>query len=188
MKEVYENLIATALQKQPSLKIGLNDAASIESIHSLELLIGKKLPQDFMDTYLISDGSVDGSVRLFNGLSLLSIEEIAQLWQAMKGIKASGAFIKDGKEIVADSDEAIKSDWWNDGWLPITDNMSGDYTIIDLAPNDAGTYGQIFQYWHDSSHRTLEATSFKNWIIRTTENIEKGISKYDEDYDAFIEF
>jgi cell wall assembly regulator SMI1 len=188
MKEIWNNLIIAALKTKPSIAIKLNDAATIENIDSLETLIGKKLPQDFMDAYLISDGSVDGSVRLFNGLSLLPIAEIKQLWQAMKEIKASGAFIKDGKEIVADSDEAIKSDWWNEGWLPITDNMSGDYTIIDLAPNDAGTYGQVFQYWHDSSHRTLEATSFKNWIIRTTDNIEKGISKYDEDYDGFIEF
>jgi cell wall assembly regulator SMI1 len=188
MKEIWNNLIATAQQAKPTLTIKLNDAASIESIHSLELLIGKKLPQDFLDAYLISDGSVDGSVRLFNGLSLLSIAEITQLWQAMKEIKASGAFIKDGTKIVADADESIKSDWWKEGWLPITDNMSGDYTILDLAPNIGGTYGQVFQYWHDSSHRTLEATSFKNWMIRTTENIEKGISKYDESYDAFITF
>jgi cell wall assembly regulator SMI1 len=188
MKEIWNNLIFAVQQAKPTLTIKLNDAASIESIHSLELLIGKKLPQDFMDAYLIANGSAKGSVRLFNGLNLLSIEEIKQQWQAMKEIKASGAFIKDGKEIMADADESIKSDWWNEGWLPITDNMSGDYTILDLAPNGEGTYGQIFQYWHDSSHRILEATSFKNWMIRTTENIEKGISKYDEDYDGFIEF
>jgi cell wall assembly regulator SMI1 len=188
MKEIWNNLIVAALKVKPSIPIKLNDAATIENIDLLEMLIGKKLPQDFMDAYLISDGSSKGTVRLFNGLSLLPIEEIRQLWQAMKEIKASGAFIKDGKEIVADADIAIKSDWWNEGWLPITDNMSGDYTILDLAPNIGGTYGQVFQYWHDSSHRTLEATSFKNWMIRTTENIEKGISKYDESYDAFITF
>jgi cell wall assembly regulator SMI1 len=188
MKEIWNNIIFAAQQAKPTLTIKLNDAASNESIHSLELLICKKIPQDFMDVYLISNGSTKGSVRLFNGLSLLSIAEITQLWQGMKEIKASGAFKKNGKEIVADADTAIKSDWWNEGWVPITDNMSGDYTILDLAPNTEGTYGQVFQYWHDSSHRTLEATSFKNWIIHTTENIEKGISKYDEDYDAFIEF
>jgi cell wall assembly regulator SMI1 len=154
MKEIWNKLILSAQEAKPTLTIKLNDASSIESIHSLELLIGKKLPQDFMDAYIISDGSAKGSVRLFNGLSLLSIEEITQQWQAMKEIKVSWAFIKDGKEIVADADTVIKSDWRNEGWLPITDNMSGDYTIIDLAPNDADTYGQIFQYWHDSSHCT----------------------------------
>jgi cell wall assembly regulator SMI1 len=161
MKEIWGNLIYAAQQANPSLVIKLNEGATIENIHSLELLIGKKIPQDFIDAYLIADGSAEGSVRLFNGLSLLPIAEIIQLWQAMKEIKTFGAFTKNGKEILADTDSAIKSDWWNEGWLPITDNMSGDYTIIDLAPNQSGTYGQVFQYWHDSSHRTLEATSFK---------------------------
>jgi cell wall assembly regulator SMI1 len=188
MKEIWNNLIAAAQKANPSIDIKLNTGFAIENIHSLELLIGKKLPQDFVDAYLIADGSAKGSVRLFNGLSLLSIAEIVQLWQAMKEIKASGVFTKDRKEILADADTAVKSDWWNEGWLPITNNMSGDYTIIDLAPNEAGTYGQVFQYWHDSSHRTLEATSFKNWMIKTTEHIEKGISKYDADYDGFVEF
>jgi cell wall assembly regulator SMI1 len=188
MKEIWNNLIIAALKAKPSIVIKLNDAATIENIDSLEILIDKKLPQDFVDAYLVADGSAEGGVRLFNGLSLLPIAEISMLWQAMKEIKASGTFIKDGKEIVADADSSIKSDWWNKGWLPITDNMSGDYTILDLAPNTKGSYGQVFQYWHDSSHRTLEATSFNNWIIQTTEHIEKGISKYDVDYDGFIEF
>jgi cell wall assembly regulator SMI1 len=188
MTDIWNNLLSAAQKAKPSIVIKLKDAGTIENIHSLELLIGKKIPQDFIDAYLIADGSAEGSVRLFNGLSLLSIAEIVQLWQAMKEIKASGAFIKDGKEILADADSAIKSDWWNEGWLPITDNMSGDYTVLDLAPTEEGTYGQVFQYWHDSSYRTLEASSFKNWMIRAIENIEKGIAKYDANYYGFIEF
>jgi cell wall assembly regulator SMI1 len=173
MKEIWNSLITAAQQAKPTLVIKLNCGSNIESIHSLELLLGKNLPKDFIDAYLISDGFAEGSVRLFNGLRLLPIAEMSRLWQAMKEIKASSAFTKDGKEILADANEAIKSDWWNESWLPITDNMSGDYTVLDLAPTEEGTYGQVFKYWHDSSYRTLEASSFKNWMIRAIETLKK---------------
>jgi cell wall assembly regulator SMI1 len=171
MKEIWNSLHNTAKKISPEVS-----------------LINKNLPQDFFDLYLMNNGNPIESAKLFNGVRLLSIEEITTIWQSMKEIKASGAFIINDKEIVADADSAILSDWWNEAWLPITDNMSGDYTILDLAPNVGGTYGQIFQYWHDSSYRTLEATSLKFWLMQTAEKIEKGISKYDESYNAFIEF
>jgi hypothetical protein len=42
----------------------------------------------------------------------------------MKEIKACGSFSNDGKENVADSDKVVLSNWWNEGWLPITDSIS----------------------------------------------------------------
>jgi cell wall assembly regulator SMI1 len=188
LKEAYQQLVNCALLKIPNLSIEQNAPATKAAINDLENLINKKLPQQFVELYLITDGHASNSVRLFNGLRLLSIAEISQVWLSMKDIKASGAFMVDGKEILAEADEQILSDWWNEGWVPITDNMSGDYTILDLAPNTTGTYGQIIQYWHDTSHRTLEATSLENWILVTAKNIEDSISKYNKDYEGFIEF
>jgi molybdopterin molybdotransferase len=119
---------------------------------------------------------------------LLSVAEITQQWLAMQAIKASGAFVINGKEILADADSKIKNDWWNESWLPITDNLSGDYTAIDLDPTTTGTVRQIIEYWHDPSYRNCLGVSLKSWIENLTDKIKKNVAKYNADYNAFIEF
>jgi cell wall assembly regulator SMI1 len=188
LKEAYQQLINVALQKMPTLAVKQNAPATQNAITDLEKLIGKKLPQQFVDLYLITDGNAPSCTRFFNGLRLLSIAEITQQWLAMQAIKTSDAFVIDGKELHADADEKIKNGWWNVSWLPITDNLSGDYTAIDLDPNTKGTYGQIIEYWHDPSFRNCLAPSLQDWILQTANEIENGILKYDENYEGFVKF
>jgi cell wall assembly regulator SMI1 len=188
LKEAYQQLVNCALLKIPDLSVEQNAPATQAAISDLEKLINKKLPQQFVELYLITDGHASNSVRLFNGLRLLSIAEISQLWLSMQEIKASGAFLIDSKEILADADAKIKNEWWNECWLPITDNMSGDYTALDLNPNTTGTYGQIIEYWHDPSFRNVLADSLKTWVENAAEKIKNNLAKYDADYNAFIEF
>jgi molybdopterin molybdotransferase len=188
MKDTIAYLNTIVLQKMPSIILKNNEPATAKSIDDLQILVGKELPQNFIDLYLITDGNSPNSVRFFNGLRLLSIAEITQQWLTMQAIKASGAFIMDGKEILADADTKIKNDWWNENWLPITDNLSGDYTAIDLDPNTTGTYGQIIEYWHDPSYRNVLAPSLRDWILQTAKNIKSGVLHYDENYEGFVAF
>jgi cell wall assembly regulator SMI1 len=188
MEETLNFLIATALEKTPNLKFQNNESSTIKNIEDLEKIVGKKLPQDFIDLYLITDGNAPGSIRLFNGLRLLSIAEISQQWLTMQEIKASGAFVINGKQILADADRKMRNEWWNTGWLPITDNLNGDYTVIDLDPNTKGNHGQIIEYWHDVSFRNVLAPSLKDWLIHTTNDIKNGVLKYDQNYEGFVSF
>lgn len=188
IKQSHKKLIAIALTKNPNVNLAFNAPVLPQEIDALEAIIGKNLPQDFKDFYLISNGNASNSVRLFNGLRLLNVTEMMEIWQSMKTIKASGAFVIDGIAIKADTDIEIKSDWWNENWLPITDNMSGDYLMIDCDPTDKGSYGQVFNFWHDASYRSLEATSFENFIKQTINYIASDKLKYAEDYNGFIAF
>jgi molybdopterin molybdotransferase len=188
MKNTISKLISIAKEKNPNLIIELNKGAKKSEISTLEKIIDKELPSDFVKFYSHCNGFSINSIRLFNGLRLLSIAEIIVLWQSMNEINKSGAFIVDGKPIFAETDKEIKNDWWNENWLPITDNLSGDYTILDLDPNKKGAYGQLFEFWHDPNFRKLIASSLENFIVKTTENINSNKSVYDENYNGFVEF
>jgi cell wall assembly regulator SMI1 len=184
MKKIIKKLTDVALLKVPSAQIKFNPGVPKNEIEEFEKLINKKLPNDFKKFYSLANGNAGESIKLFNGLNLISIEEITQSWNSNRELLNSGAF----KNTKADTDKAIKSDWWNVNWIPITDNMSGDHLVIDLDPTEDGTYGQIFNYWHDPSYRAIEAMSFTDFLNKTIEEIENGILRYDADYNAFIKF
>jgi cell wall assembly regulator SMI1 len=184
MKNTILKLISIAKEKSPNLIIELNEGAKKSDIFTLQKIINKKLPSDFVQFYSHYNGFSINSPRLFNGLRILTIVQ----WQSMNEIKNSGAFVKDGKEILADTDKKIKNNWWNENWLPITDNLSGDYTILDLDPNEGGTYGQIFEFWHDPSYRNVLASSLKKFIEQATIDIKNNKLKYSADYNGFVNF
>jgi cell wall assembly regulator SMI1 len=188
MEKLLNDLVAHALLKALGANIVFNKAASKEDLDKLEMLIGASLPQDFLEFYQVADGNQIQSARLFNGLRLLTVAEIIEIWQSMKDIADSGAFNIDGVEMMADADIEIKNDWWHQAWLPITDNLNGDYTIIDLSPSTFGIYGQVFSFWHDPSYRTIEARSFKEFIAKTTKDIASQKLIYSSDYNGFINF
>jgi cell wall assembly regulator SMI1 len=66
--------------------------------------------------------------------------------------------------------------------------LSGDYTILDLDPNEGGTYGQIIEFWHDPSYRNVLASSLKKFIKQTTIDIKNNKLKYSADYNGFVNF
>jgi cell wall assembly regulator SMI1 len=188
MKNTILKLISIAKEKNPNLIIELNEGAKKSDIDNLGKIINKELPSDFVKFYSHCNGFSINSTRLFNGLRILTIDEIIFQWQSMNEIKNSGAFVKDGKEILADTDKKIKNNWWNENWLPITDNLSGDYTILDLDPNKNGIYGQLFEFWHDPSYRNVVASSLKKFIEQTTIDIKNNKLKYSADYNGFVNF
>ena len=187
MQTLWQNLIDAAKKAAPKADIVINNGTNLDAIKALEILIAKPLPQDFINSYLVCDGISKGKVQLF-GPRLMPIAEIMLNWQSMKEIKASGAFMQKSKAILSEPAQGIKNDWWNDYWLPITDNMSGDYDCIDLDPTDEGVYGQVIRFMHDDAYRSLEAKSMQDWIEKTTLRIKNGELKYDADYTAFIDF
>ena len=84
-------------------------------------------------------------------------------------------------------DKGIKNDWWNDSWIPITYDGSGNHYCLDLDPTEEGIYGQIIRMWHDDAERTLVANSFKEWIVDYKDKLVSGQMVYSEDYFGIID-
>lgn len=184
MKEILKQLISIAKTKEPTVQVQFNEPATEKEIEELEFLINKKLPKDFVQFYSLANGNNENDIRLFNGLCLLPISEIIFHWQGNKEMLESGVY----KNTTADCDAAMKADWWNINWIPITYNLSSDHLVLDLDPTDLGTYGQVCTYWHDPSTRSIEANSFTHFLENTIKEIENAVLRFDADYNGFIKF
>ncbi|MEC3906133.1 SMI1/KNR4 family protein [Tamlana sp. 2201CG12-4] len=164
------------------MKNELNPPASKQNIEKLEHTIGAELPEEYINFLMIHNGQNSDSEGLINVEELLSIERIIQEWKVWKELLDSGDF--SGYE--SDPNKGIKNDWWNDKWIPITHDGGGNHYCIDLDPALGGSSGQIIRMWHDSEERELIAHSFKEWITKYINDLEKGQYVYSEDWGGII--
>jgi cell wall assembly regulator SMI1 len=112
----------------------------------------------------------------------LSFSRILDEWSVWKDLLDDGTFTEDGNVFTAEPDDGIKSNWWNPAWIPFTYNGAGDHLCLDLDPADGGAYAQIIRMWHDGVERTLENTSFTEWLTTYTEDLEQGRYSFEEGY------
>jgi tetratricopeptide (TPR) repeat protein len=73
---------------------------------------------------------------------------------------------------------AIRNDWFNKLWIPITYDRSFNNFCIDLAPTDYGSEGQIITLWHDSPEREIVAMSFDSFLTAFAQDLQDGIYTY----------
>jgi hypothetical protein len=78
-------------------------------------------------------------------------------------------------------DPAVKPVWWNERWIPITENGAGDSLCIDLEPASAGLKGQVIQYLHDHPERRRRATGFVDLLRIHADALESGAMVATED-------
>ncbi len=184
-KQQWERLEKWIADNAPNANFGLNPGASEEDFISLEKLIQHELPEDFKRFYRIHNGqsSEYGVEGLINTELLLSTKQIEEEWQSWKD------FIEldlDAKNTKSDPQQGIKDDWWNKLWIPITSEGTGDYTCIDLDPDQGGQKGQIIRMTHDDTFRELFNTSFKNFIEMYIQDLEEGKYVYSEEWGGII--
>ena len=146
-------------RKAPEILADLRPGASTRAIELLEQKLQIRLPNDFAACLKVHNGQTDNAAGLFNGLTFLGTEAIAQEWDIWQRLLLEGDLPSGPKP-----EAGISLRWWDCGWVPFTSNGSGDHLCIDLNPGTGGTYGQVISIWHDDARRTLKAHSFEKWI------------------------
>lgn len=182
MKECWQRFEKWLANYAPDLIEALNPGASMEEISDLEKLIGKKLPNAFIDFYLIHNGQKFKSENLIDCESLLSVEHIIYNWKVWKELLDTKTFEELGVLYTSEPELGIKNNWWNPLWIPFVENGCGDFTCIDLDPSSDGKYGQVIRMWHDMSERELLGNSFSEWILNYVSGLEAGVYVYTEQW------
>ena len=77
---------------------------------------------------------------------------------------------------------AIKPDWWNPRWIPITSDGSGNLQCLDLSPGAAGSVGQLIDFDHETTHRFVLASSFRDALKTYLDEVLAGGYVYSDDY------
>jgi len=151
----------------------LNPGASEEKIKELEnKLEVNDLPDDFKESYRIHDGSSAGCFfgTRYNCHTFHTIDEIVEDWSVNKDVLDKEDFGPyDRKE---DDPLEFLCHWWNPRWIPFGNNGCGDSISMDLAPTEAGTYGQVFQWYHDGGKFELLAKNFSELLNKFADDLE----------------
>ena len=172
----YDDWLGTEF---PEGRRALNLGATEEELAALEAAIGASLPEDYRTVLSIHNGQQPDSVGLFWGNEFLSTSRIHSEWQVMKQLLGEGHFAGRSESSPAN---AIKHDWWNPLWIPITSDGSGNLQCLDLSPGTAGTVGQVIDFDHETIHRSVLASNFRDALESYVKAVLAGEYSYSDDY------
>ena len=151
----------------------LNPGASEEEILKLELEIGFKLPEAYRYSLKIHDGQKYDSIPLLDSGEFLSIDRVRDEWRIMKELLDKGQF-------------PPNKFWWSINWVPITSDGSGNLTCIDMRKGLDKNLGQIIDFDHEVSQRTILSQSFESWFEAYVIDVLAGKYGYSDDYGLFM--
>lgn len=177
MWDIWDRIEDWSRANAPRVHASFCPGATLESVIETEKFLGVTFPRDVRDSYLIHDGQTEDGVGFIDGWDFLSLERIRREWQVWKTLLDGGHF--EGYSSLPD--EGIRSEWWNDGWVPLTCKGAGDNHCLDLNPEDGGEPGQILLMWHDDAVRTRIAGSFRVRRRQFADDLEAGRYVYPED-------
>lgn len=114
--------------------------------------------RDVEQAYVIAD---DESDELAGDFRLLGAAEAAEEWRAWSDASRDGRKPAGPRAI---NKGAVRTDFFNHGWIPLTSNGGGDSHCLDLEPGPEGNVGQVILVVHDEPSRKLAAGSLAEWI------------------------
>jgi cell wall assembly regulator SMI1 len=184
--KLYWTRIENWLQENaPHLLELLNEGATQSDIEQLEIIIEKKLPEEFVQFCSVHNGQDEEKGReglIPNAEELLSTHDIIGQYKIWKSLLDNGDFEDDGEPFTSDPDKGVKDNWWNPFWVPFTYDGSGNHICIDLDPAPGGNIGQVIRMWHDSAYRELYASSFGEFISNYISGLETGKYVYAKEF------
>jgi cell wall assembly regulator SMI1 len=160
-------------------KLALPPGASSSDIAYTEWIVGARLPRDVRQSYEIHDGSK--GIWIFEQGFLMPLKgagggsrirgggyNVVDLWTSMLTV---GALMREER---SEPKGPIRADWWNRGWIPLTENQCGDSVCIDLAPRSRGREGQVIGWWHERGATHVLAAGFAEWLSGCADRLEAG--------------
>lgn len=153
----------------PRALASLNPPASEDEIAQAERALGVALPGDVRASLRRHDGQ-EPDIPLFAGWSLLPCRRVVAEWRVWKDLLDAGRL----RDREAQAEGAVRAEWWNPRWIPITGDGTGDHHCVDLSPAPGGTSGQVITMWHDSGRRRVVAPAFESWLCRIADDLASG--------------
>ena len=176
----YKNWLASNF---PEGIAALNAGATDEELVEVESVVGLKLSPDYRKWLAIHNGEHHDGPALLCSNEFLSTSRIIYEWKTMVEIAETQI---DDFTSESNPPDAIRPDWWNRSWIPISSDGSGNLECIDLAPGPAGTVGQIIDFDHETTDRTVLASSFREWVSQFVNDVADGNYAYSVDYGRFM--
>jgi cell wall assembly regulator SMI1 len=72
--------------------------------------------------------------------------------------------------------------WWRPGWIPFLANGGGDNLCLDLEGSFNGRVGQVLEFWHIDTDRTVLYPSLDNYLETVVSSLESGAWPENEEF------
>ena len=182
MYETWQRIERWLARNAPVVMQSLRAGAADREIADTEVFLDVTFPDDVRASFRVHDGqsgstaSFGFSPGLIDGWELLSLATMRDQWQAWKDLLDGGEF----DDTRSEPRGPILTDWWHPCWIPLTHDGSGNHHMLDLNPAPGGAVGQIIEFVHDDSTRTVVAANFATWLTQFANDLDAGEYVYDD--------
>lgn len=166
MQEIWKRIENWLRVNAPSILAHLPEGASDADLSAAESRLSVQLPDDFRESYRLHNGS--GAVWLF-GFESYGLDDIAGTWECQQIPPRAGH----EEEPVA-AHGPIREEECNAMWIPVGGNQCGDHLMLDLAPAQGGTMGQLFWWDHEDWTAEILANGWRDFLTRFATDLESG--------------
>ncbi|MBT1699165.1 SMI1/KNR4 family protein [Fulvivirgaceae bacterium PWU4] len=167
MQTLLNTLDKHLQEKRPDYYKDLRPPLTDQQIGDLEKKYNLQLPSDVRLLYQWKNGQ-DDYKRFVNNSTFMPLESALESYELLTGMIGYDFEIKN---------------WWNEHWIPLFENGSGDHICVDMAGIFTGDAGQIVDFWHDSPGRNVTAPSLEAFIGSLNKYYE---TTKPEDFDEFF--
>lgn len=174
---LFERLESWLAAHAPQIYTGLTPGTSEDDLNDLETLIGRKLPADYRALYRRHD---DWGRAL--RLSHCSLMEVRQEWLVWESL-AHEDFATTPEGHASHPAGAITPRYINLGWIPFLKDWGGNSVGVDLAPDKAGTWGQVITFGRDERDKYVLADSLQVFLAEYVARLEAGRVKVIDEKD-----
>lgn len=173
---LFERLELWLAAHAPQMYTELTPGAKENDLDDLESLIGQKLPTAYRELYRRHD-DWGGAFRLSH-CSLASVRQEWLVWQELEP-----EFGSEVEGHVSHPPGAITPRYINLGWIPFLKDWGGNSVGVDLAPDKAGTWGQVITFGRDEYEKVVLAASLSDFLREYVGRLEAGRVKVIEEDD-----
>ncbi|MEX0718596.1 MAG: SMI1/KNR4 family protein [Planctomycetaceae bacterium] len=172
VSDAWDRIESWLRANAPADSCELSEGASIADIKRAEAVMGCRLPDDVRESYRIHNGS--NRTWLFQQGFLMPLGDEAEpctvvgIWT---GMLDCAEMMKNER---GTPNGPIKADWWNQKWIPLTENDGGDFICVDLAPESGGRIGQVIDWSHELAATVVLEKSWCDWLESLAVRLESG--------------
>jgi cell wall assembly regulator SMI1 len=169
------------LKKNTFFDGALNKGASEEEFNVAENTMSIRLPECFKEVYRVHNGQSINYPGVFPDGVLLPLDQIISHWKNWKVLENQNVFAN----IKSTPSEGVNPVWWDNKWIPIIYDESGNFCCIDLNPALVGNKGQIISFWRDSPERQIISLSYGEWFKQNVCSLIEGKYLYNSQIGRF---
>lgn len=162
MREIWQRLEAWFQDYAPEVASDWNPGATEAQLVHLEERLGRRLPEDFRESYKIHDGQRGATVGLAFGMALQPLDWSMNRMKELEdfGLK-DPAWLTDVNSMPAEAVQRFRA---HRSWVPVTHDFGGNFMGLDMAPGSKGQVGQVIIFGSRENTNYVVAPSWRAFL------------------------